>query len=134
MFETEEKIFTERDLLLGILWEGDCQLHTNRPGMAKTPFGSTIVHGNSVTSMVLGRFLKHTLKVSKQFSLKELEVNYLAPVHIGDLVKGFFVLENRNSFSHRQMLNLSFEIFKNKEVCVSKGTVLIEVDAELNFE
>jgi acyl dehydratase len=128
MFETEEKVFSERDLLLGILWEGDCQLHTNRPGMVKTPFGSAIVHGNSVTSMVLGQFLKNHFKSKGKISIKELNINYLGPVHVGDRVKGVFSLDDRQQCSKGpERMKIDFEVFKNKETRVSKGTISIEI-------
>jgi len=129
MLETEERLFSERDLLLGILWEGDAQLHTNRPGMAKTPFGSTIVHGNSVTSMVLGQLLRVHFKSAEKIRIRELTVNYLAPVHVGDAVKGVFVLEESHKISDdSKMLRMNFEILKNQQTRVSQGSVSIEME------
>jgi len=128
MFETEEKLFTERDLLLGILWEGDSQLHTNSHGMAKTPFGSTIVHGNSVTSMVLGQLLRVYFKSAANIKIRELNVSYHAPVHVGDFVKGVFVLdEQHKNLSDSEIMRMNFEVLKNKQTRVSKGTISIEV-------
>jgi len=128
MFETEEKLFTERDLLLGILWEGDAQLHTNSPGMAKTPFGSTIVHGNSVTSMVLGQLLRVYFKSTENIKIRELNVSYHAPVHVGDFVKGVFVLEEQQKhLSNPVILRMNIEVLMNIQNRVSKGTISIEV-------
>lgn len=128
MFETEEKLFTQKDLLLGILWEGDSQLHTNSHGMAKTPFGSTIVHGNSVTSMVLGQLLRVHFKSAEKIKIRELNVNYLAPVHVGDVVRGVFVLEeSHKNLNNSEILRMNFEVLKNKQTRVSKGSVSIEI-------
>jgi acyl dehydratase len=128
MFETEERVFSERDLLLGILWEGDCQLHTNGPGMVKTPFGSTIVHGNSVTSMVLGQLFRSHFKSTEKISVKELNINYLAPVHVGDLIKGVFMLADQHkNLNDPETMKIDFEVFKNTETRVSKGTLSIEI-------
>jgi acyl dehydratase len=127
MFETQERVFSERDLLLGILWEGDAQLHTNEPGMAKTPFGSTIVHGNSVTSMVLGQLFRNHFKSAEKITVKELDVNYLAPVHVGDKVKGVFTFAVQHGKPNGPgAIKLNFEVFKNTEIRVSKGTISIE--------
>lgn len=70
MIETEAIIFSERDLLLGILWEGDHQLHTNKPGMKETPFGTTIAHGNTVTSKILGQFFGAQFKSGEEIDIK----------------------------------------------------------------
>jgi hypothetical protein len=57
--ETEEQLFSERNLMLGILWERDVQFH-NKPRIEKAPSGSTIIYGNSVISDIndLGRLLR----------------------------------------------------------------------------
>ncbi len=129
MIETEEKLFSERDLLLGILWEGDAQLHTNRPGMTKTPFGSTIVHGNSVTSIILGQLLNNHFKSAEKIKVRDLRIKYLAPVHVGDLIKGIFVIEEKNNKeSFSEYITMKFEIIKNKQTRVSEGKVTIEVN------
>jgi acyl dehydratase len=128
MIETEEKLFSERDLLLGILWEGDAQLHTNNPGMQATPFGSTIVHGNSVTSMVLGRLFNGHFGSAEKVSVKELTVSYLAPVHVGDLIKALFeVEEQQNILNTAARFTMSFEVIKNEQTRVSKGKMTIEI-------
>lgn len=66
ILEANEQLFSEKKLITGILWGGDAQLHTNRPSMEKTPFGTTIVHGNSVTPMVIDRLLRTYPKTSNQ--------------------------------------------------------------------
>jgi acyl dehydratase len=129
MIETEEKLFSEKDLLLGILWEGDAQLHTNRPGMKETPFGSTIVHGNSVTSMVLGQLFNSHFRSAEKVIVKELSVNYLAPVHVGDFIKAIFEVEEQISNSNTsKKLTMSFEVIKNEQTRVSKGKMTIEIN------
>ncbi len=128
MFETEQQVFSERDLLLGILWEGDSQLHTNAPGMAKTPFGSTIVHGNSVTSKVLGSFFKNHFRSEGQILVKELSINYLAPVHVGDLVNGVFAIPDREpGRNDPKSMKIDFEVFRNREIRVSSGSISVEI-------
>jgi acyl dehydratase len=129
MLETEEKVFSERDLLLGILWEGDAQLHTNKPGMAKTPFGSTIVHGNSVTSMAIGQLFHTHFRSVKKIRVREMNISYLAPVHVGDVIKGVFDIEERHKNSNdSEILTMTFEVIKNQQSPVSKGKITIEIN------
>jgi acyl dehydratase len=129
MFETEEKIFSERDLLLGILWEGDAQLHTNSPGMTKTPFGAPIVHGNSVTSMAIGQLFDLHFRSAKIIRVSELDISYLAPVHVGDSIKGVFMIEEQQKKpNNSEILTMTFEVIKNKQTPVSKGKITIEIN------
>ena len=55
-FQTEDRTILERDLILGFLWEGDSQIHSDKEMMKESQFGERIMHGNSVTSMALGMF------------------------------------------------------------------------------
>ncbi len=127
--ETEEQLFSERNLILGILWEGDAQLHTNKPGMEKSPFGTTIVHGNSVTSMAIGQLLKMHFGAASKVKVSEINVSYLGAVHVGDVIKGFFNIEKRASLSNNlESLKMNFEVKKNKENAVSKGKMTIEIE------
>ncbi len=128
MIETEERIFSERDLLYGILWEGDAQLHTNAPGMAKTPFGATIVHGNSVTSMVVGQLLRSRFKTAEKVMVTELDISYVGAVHVGDRVRGRFEPLQEEQGKKGEILRMNFEVLKNEGTRVSKGTVAIQID------
>jgi len=86
------------------------------------------VHGNSVTSMVLGQLLRVYFKSTENIKIRELNVSYHAPVHVGDFVKGVFVLEEQQKhLSNPEILRMNFEVLKNKQTRVSKGTISIEV-------
>ncbi len=126
--ETEERIFSERDLLYGILWEGDAQLHTNVPGMAKTPFGATIVHGNSVTSMVVGQLLRSHFRGAERAALRELKISYVGAVHVGDRVRGIFEPLYEGPGKKGEILRMNFEVLKNEGTRVSKGTLAVQID------
>ncbi len=128
MIETEERVFSERDLLYGILWEGDSQLHTNGPGMAKSPFGATIVHGNSVTSMVVGQLLRSRFKAAGKVTLKELNISYVGAVHVGDRVRGIFEPLQEGEGKKGEVLRMNFEVLKNEGARVSKGTLALQID------
>jgi acyl dehydratase len=128
MFETEERVFSEKDLLLGILWEGDSQLHTNAPAMAKTPFGSTIVHGNSVTSMVVGQLLRNHLKIGEKVTVKRLNISYVGAVQVGDRIKGIFEPQQGERGQRGEILHMNFQVLKNEGTRVSKGTITIQID------
>ncbi len=127
MIETEAIIFSERDLLLGILWEGDHQIHTNKPGMKETPFGSTIAHGNTVTSKILGQFIRTQYRSSEEITVKELRMSYLAPVRVGDSIKGIFEEEQIIHLDASVEKYLAFEIIKNEHTPVCKGKITIVV-------
>ncbi len=128
ILETQEQLFSERNLLMGILWEGDSQLHTNRPGMTKTPYGTTIVHGNSVTSMVIGQLLRLYVGATEKIRINEINTVYLAAIHVGDLIKGVFTIEERNKYSNgSEILTMTFEVIRNKQTIVSKGKMAIEI-------
>ncbi len=127
VFEVPEQVFSERDLILGILWEGDAQLHTNVPGMEKTSFGITIVHGNSVTSKVIGRLFKTHFKSAEEITVSEIDVAYLGAVHVGDTIQGKFQVEDLESPAGRpKKLSMTFEVTKNGQQVVSKGSMRIE--------
>jgi acyl dehydratase len=128
MIETQEKVFSEKDLLLGILWEGDSQLHTNAPGMAKTAFGSTIVHGNSVTSMVIGELLRGFIPTKTKVTVRRLNVSYVGAVHVGERIRGIFEIKERRQGEKGEILEMNFEVLKNGESRVSKGALSIEVE------
>ncbi len=128
VLETQEQLFTERNLLMGILWEGDSQLHTNGPGMAKTPYGTTIVHGNSVTSMVIGQLLRFHVGAAEKIRISEINIVYLAAIHVGDRIKGVFTIEERNKYSNgSEILTMTFEVIRNEQTIVSKGKMTIEI-------
>lgn len=127
VLETREQLFSERDLILGILWEGDAQLHTNVPGMEKTPFGTTIVHGNSVTSKIIGRLFSTHFESVEKIVINEIDVAYLGAVHVGDTIQGRFRIENLESPAGRpKMLSMTFEVTKNGQEVVSKGSMRVE--------
>ncbi len=126
MIITEERVFSERDLLYGILWEGDSQLHTNGPGMAKTPFAATIVHGNSVTSMVVGQLLRSRFPAAKKVTVRELNISYVGAVHVGDRVRGIFEPLGRGGSG--EIVRMNFEILKNEGTRVSKGTLALDIE------
>lgn len=128
MFETKERVFSERDLLMGILWEGDSQLHTNGPGMAKTPFGSTIVHGNSVTSMVVGQLLRTHFKAQEKITILQMSVSYVGAVHAGDRIRGIFEPQEKRPGEKGEILKMNFEVLKNGGTRVSQGTLSIELE------
>ena len=128
ILETQEQLFSERNLLMGILWEGDSQLHTNRPGMAKTPYGTTIVHGNSVTSMVIGQLLRFHVGATEKIRIGEINMAYLAAIHVGDHIKGVFTIEERNKCSNgSEILTMTFEVIRNKQIIASRGKMTIEI-------
>jgi acyl dehydratase len=128
MIETIEKIFSEKDLLMGILWEGDSQLHTNAPGMAKTPFGSTIVHGNSVTSMIIGELLRTHFMGEEKITVLALNVSYVGAVHMGESIRGIFEITGKRQGKRGEIHDMNFEVLKNGESRVSKGTISIEIE------
>ncbi len=127
VLEAREQLFSERDLILGILWEGDAQLHTNVPGMEKTPFGTTIVHGNSVTSKIIGRLFSAHFDSVEKIVINEIDVAYLGAVHVGDTIQGRFRIDNLESPAGRpKMLSMTFEVTKNGQEVVSKGSMRVE--------
>ena len=128
MMETKEKVFSEKDLLMGILWEGDSQLHTNAPGMAESPFGSTIVHGNSVTSMVIGELLRTHFTSKEKITVQQLNVSYMGAVHVGERIWGIFEIKGKRQGEKGEILEMNFEVLKNGEIRVSKGTISIEIE------
>jgi acyl dehydratase len=128
MIETKEKVFSEKDLLMGILWEGDSQLHTNAPGMAKTPFGSTIVHGNSVTSMVIGELLRTHFTCKEKITVLQLNASYAGAVHVAERIRGIFEITGKRQGKRGEILEMNFEVLKNGESRVSKGTISIEIE------
>ena len=128
MIETEAIIFSERDLLLGILWEGDHQIHTNKLGMKETPFGSTIAHGNTVTSKILGQFIRTQFGSNEEINVKEIRMSYLAPVRVGDSIKGIFEVEEQNIDLDATVEKcLAFEIIKDEQTPVCRGKMTIVV-------
>jgi len=127
VLEVREQVFSERDLILGILWEGDAQLHTNVPGMGKTSFGTTIVHGNSVTSKIIGRLFRTHFKSVEEIIVSEIDVAYLGAVHVGDTIQGKFRIEDLASpAGQSKMLSMAFEVTKNGQELVSKGSMKVE--------
>jgi acyl dehydratase len=131
VLETQEQVFSERNLILGILWEGDAQLHTNKPGMEKTPFGTTIVHGNSVTSMVVGQLFRQHFGEADKIAVSEINVSYVGAVHVGDSIKGIFHVEECNKHSNSSgTLTMTFEVVKNRQNVVTKGKTTIEIEGK----
>ena len=127
LLETKEQLFYEKDLLMGILWEGDAQLHTNWPGMEKSPFGKVIVHGNSVTSKVVGQLLRMYFAEADKVIINDLGVSYVGAVNIGDRIKGSFTIVGFDKTSKDSRMLLDFEVKKNKDTVVSKGKMTIQV-------
>lgn len=129
ILETPEKLFSERNLLMGILWEGDAQLHTNKPGMEKTPFGTTIVHGNSVASIAIGQLFHTFLGEASKIRIIEMNVNFVGSVSVGDFIKGVFTIEGQQiRQNNSETLTMIFDIFKNKQTVVHKGKMSIEIE------
>jgi len=113
---------------MGILWEGDSQLHTNAPGMAKTPFGSPIVHGNSVTSMVIGELLRTHFTCREKITVLQLNAGYVGAVHVADRIRGIFEITGKRQGKRGEILEMNFEVLKNGESRVSKGTLSLEIE------
>lgn len=114
-YVTEKKELTEKDLLLGILWEGDLELHTNKERMKTNSFGERIFHGDTILSIILGLFQNNI----PQLEIVEFTSAYKQPVFIGESIWGSFRLVEKNDTS----VHFEFVGLKENEEVVSTGTV-----------
>jgi acyl dehydratase len=129
VFKTEEKIFPERNLILGMLWEGDLQIHSDTQVMAAHPFGEKIVHGSSVTSMTLGLLFKMEPIARTKIELKELSCSYVKPVYVEDVIKACFKITSKQKVSdNKGHLAFNFEIFKKDRDVVCDGAIVIAIN------
>ncbi len=118
--------FTERNMILSILWEGDLEIHTNKELMSDSTFGQRIVHGDAVTTMVAG-LLFHTAPFSStKWNIEILTCSYQQPVFIDDVITGIFTVSAKeiiNTDSYKFCFD--YQAMKNGEVVVSTGTITI---------
>jgi len=128
VFETDEKVFPERSLILGILWEGDLQIHSDSQVMVTHPFGDKIVHGSSVTSMALGLLFKMEPIAGTRIELKEMSCSYVKPVYVEDVIKACFKITSKQKVTDNTgHLAFNFEIFKNDKDVVCDGVIVIAI-------
>lgn len=128
VFETEEIIFPEKNLILGFLWEGDLQIHSNSQVMAGHPFGDKIVHGSSVVSMTLGLFLKMEPIGDAVAKLQEINTSYVNPVYVEDAIKARFQIDSKQQVSDNAVsIAFHFNIFVNAKDLVCKGDAVMSL-------
>lgn len=127
-FMTDETPFSERNLILGILWEGDLQIHSDSEAMITHPFGAKIVHGSSVASVALGLLFKMYPIAGTRIGLKEIHCSYVKPVYVEDNIKAYFKVTSREEISDNTVhLAFNFDIFKNDKDLVCKGDIVISI-------
>jgi len=130
VFTTKEKVFPEKNLILGMMWEGDLQIHSDSQVMAAHPFGDRIVHGTSVTSMALGLLFKMEPMARDRIQLKEVNCTHVKPVYVEDVIHACFEITSKQKMDDgTEHLTFNFDIFKNDKDLVSKGSVIIAVNA-----
>ena len=130
IYETTEVVFSEEDLIVGILWEGDLEIHTNMEQMKTSVFGERIVHGDSVAAKAIGQILNFDIfKWATTFDLKMAKYSFLSPVYIDDNLGVSFMVESKENKGEKEgwQFNINFEVFKNttEKKTVSKGGILL---------
>jgi len=128
VFETEEKVFPEKNLILGILWEGDLQIHSDREVMAEHPFGDRIVHGSSVTTMALGLLFEMDPIRNTKMKLKQMSCSYVKPVYVEDAIKARFQIISKQVVSDSTVdIAFNFNVFRKDKDLACKGDVVISM-------
>jgi acyl dehydratase len=135
VLKTEKCPVTERKMILGILWEGDLELHTNKERMIQSSFGERIVHGDAVTALVTGLFLHSEPFSLFKWKIENIECAYLRPVYIDDEITGYFeVTEKIMSNSGSCQFRFAFKAMKSNEEVVSSGHVSIALKCDESKE
>lgn len=130
MYEAAETVFSEEDLLLGILWEGDLEIHSNMELMKADVFGERIVHGDSVAAKAIGLIMNSAcFKGATRLDLKGAEYSFLSPVYIDDRLRVSFMVDSKESKGEIKewQFNIKFEVFKSvpEGQIVSKGELFL---------
>lgn len=125
---TEKKPIKESDLIMGILWEGDLELHTNKERMINNPFGERIIHGDSITAILFGLLFSTNPLTKYKWYIDKYQCSYRRPVYINDIIFGKF--SNVNQDRERGVLEFEFEGFKQNDELVSSGKLSISLEEE----
>jgi acyl dehydratase len=122
VIETAVGTMTEEKLILGILWEGDLELHTNKELMSKSSFGERIVHGDTVTTLMTSLFLQTQPISTFNWRIKQVSCSFLRPVYIYDEIMGRYTLTKIESDDH---YSFEYQVINKNDEMVSSGTITI---------
>lgn len=120
--ETSRVQMKEQHLGFAIMWEGDLELHTNKEKMKQSFFGERILHGDTVTAILLSS-LQNVEPFSKgNWKIIRFHCSYQAPVYIGEQIWGEFTLVENQQNSY---LTFQYKGWKGTRKLVSTGEVTL---------
>ena len=120
-------MFSERDLILGYCGKGDAQLHTKFRVWRKTLFGTNDRPWQFGDVKGHRPLFKNPFKSAEEITILEIDLSYLSAIHVGDTIQGKFQVEDLESPAGRpKKLSMTFEVTKNGQQVVSKGSMRIE--------
>ena len=123
---TEKKIIKESHLIMGILWEGDLELHTNKERMINNPFGDRIIHGDTIIAMLFGMLFRTSPLTKSQWRIDKFQCSYVRPVYINDFIFGVF--NNISQDNEQGALEFDFKGYKQNDELVSTGKLYISLE------
>lgn len=127
VIETAETEFKEDKLLIGILWEGDLEIHTNASAASTTPFGACIAHGDSVLAISLGSLFKTKPLFGLRVELQKVCCSFTGPVYVGDVLKARFEITKAYSRENDNIVEADFITVKNGHTPVLSGKCSVVV-------
>jgi acyl dehydratase len=125
---TNKTYIHEKHLLLGILWEGDLEIHTNKERMSHSAFGERILHGDTITGILFGQLFQTDPISHNSWVIKEYQCSYLRPVYIGDVIKGVF-LKIQEEIEDSAVI-FKYEGLNQKNEIVTSGNITISLRGE----
>lgn len=123
---TEKKSIKESHLIMGILWEGDLELHTNKERMINNPFGERIIHGDTITAILFGMLFHTKPLINFQWRIDKFQCSYVRPVYINDIIFGVF--NNISQDTEQGVFEFEFEGYKQNDELVSTGKLFISLE------
>lgn len=126
-YTADETVYTERELILGILWEGDLEIHSNAELMKTNAFGRPIAHGDGGAAKSAAQLLKMDLFQDKDaIRFKKIGAAYVSPTYVGDRITfKFTVARKDNLHDGSTEVELLTETTKNNGEAVAKGSMIL---------
>ncbi|NME06958.1 hypothetical protein HF876_14110 [Psychrobacillus sp. BL-248-WT-3] len=110
--QTNQLEITEYHLLLPMIWEGDLNLHSNKPFMENSSFRHFILHGDTIFNLAICLIEKQE---SPFTHILEFESSYKRSVTVGDKIYVIYELKGEL---------LSFHVYKLEEEMVMEGSLI----------
>ena len=115
----------EKHFVLGVLWEGDLELHSNQVKTKHSFFGERILHGDTVISILFAAFGRQVYE--GKVDISHFQAAYQLPVYLNDLIWGEFLLKE-NSSKATDLYTFSFDGFKGEGDKICTGQIHIRFE------